>query len=67
MLFIIFFVWDFVCLCCNYGVEKVFVDGVYVIGSVDVDVNGINVDYYMVNVYKWLFVFLVVVFFYVKF
>lgn len=44
-----------------------FVDGVYVIGSVDVDVNGINVDYYMVNVYKWLFVFLVVVFFYVKF
>lgn len=57
---------DLVCLCRNYGVEKVFVDGAHAIGSVDVDVNGINADYYMANVHKWLFAPPVVAFFHAK-
>lgn len=46
--------------------ENIFIDGVYGIGNLEFSMKDIDVDYYISNLYKWMFVFIMVVFFYCK-
>ncbi|BBN14167.1 L-cysteine desulfhydrase [Marchantia polymorpha subsp. ruderalis] len=57
---------DMVSLCRSYGVEQVFVDGAHAFGSVEVDVQDLDADFYTSNCHKWFFAPEVVAFFHCK-
>jgi selenocysteine lyase/cysteine desulfurase len=42
-------------VCREEEVDQVFVDGAHAIGSLHVDVKEIGADFYVSNLYKWLF------------
>ncbi|KAL5080164.1 hypothetical protein RYX36_008585 [Vicia faba] len=42
-------------VCKEEEVDHILVDGAHAIGSLRVDVNEIDADFYVSNLYKWLF------------